>query len=380
MRKTFKASPLWILLFVFIGGLSLNKLQAETIRQDMHELVKYFSVLRPYIINENEFIRPEHDEKIRRYLKKMASIAKKASHHQRLKTTGFKISHDILEEHIQESLKTFNSGSKLQANWMLKGTANICMSCHSQVPTQLKPFFRTPEKKTKVRQPFYEAEYLFVVRDFETALNLYIQSIQGRPKNGVSLSQATTALERILTITLRTSRDPKAAEKILRPLSQSKNLPDNVRKQIISWLDELKRWPKNLPNPEVVSADKLLSFVKEDLNRSKKRGFAPLVTHIRNSGLLYEFMDNRPHTLYKSEILYYLALTTESMIYSHLHSLAEIYLKECIKSSPGKPIARKCFNKFEDDLKTTYARYLNESGQLPKNARRQLSHYRRLAN
>jgi hypothetical protein len=79
-----------------------------------------------------------------------------------------------------------------------------------------------------------------------------------------------------------------------------------------------------------------------------------VMTYLKISGLLYEYLEHHPDTALMPEILFWLARCDRALNNNFFYSLADMYLKECVLKYPKHPIALNCFHEYEDSVTLGY--------------------------
>jgi len=332
-------------------------------KENIHAVMSEFSVhlldLETFTLSRDKFNDPKNSPLITEHLKKMIELSKKVSHTDKVQNNmGLKFSRDLLEQHLTETERVFRLGNREYAHWMINTTVNICLSCHTQMPG-IERHFDTLGAKEKKISPFEQAELFFTFRSFDKAIEIYDDLIKGYPKNGIKIDKLETAIRRKLSYYVRVKQSPEDAINSLKKNILNKNLPLVVRKTLNNWSVDLKSWNK-IPTPNIKSAteDEIRIFVKKlignemdsklTFNNEKMTGF------LRVSGFLYQYLSENTKNNFTGEILYWLALSDRRLSNDLFYSLADIYLKECIRDYSKLPIAKKCFDEYKDGILFSY--------------------------
>src|SRR3989338_3827985 len=316
----------------------------------MSQFLTHLTGLRKYMGSQEIFTDPKNNYEISMHLKEFSKLAKKAHEDVNLQKTNFKFSREVLEEHIIDTERLFRLGNKSFARWKLSSTLSVCMSCHTQMPGTSKVFEEIRRLKP-LTSDFEQAEFLFAIRDFESAYKIYDQAILSFPKGSFDSSQIEMALGRQLMYFSRIKKDPAAALVVFEKYRQLKNLPAVTRADIASWVQQFQKWTKQpLPSLTKATDQQILDFVKSKIDVKRKSQDIDFVTYLQVSGLLYEFLQYRPESKVVPEILYWLSICDRAMHNTFFYSLADLYLRECITKYPTDPIALKCFQEYETQV------------------------------
>lgn len=326
--------------------------KAEAVRPIMHEILANMHALRPYMVSKEKFEDPKNDKVIRDHLKNLSKLIKKAKHKEIIKSPMLSLSQKALEDHFSEVLSVFKVGSKPYARWALNSTFPICMSCHTQ--TALGP--KDPWKLDGLKDygsVFEQAEFLFAGRDYENALKLYDQLIDGFPGNGATVSQVDTSAERKMAYYARIKRDWKEGITSLEKSLKNKELLEGTRRNLEAWAALFRMQQKvTLPDPKTATDAQIEAYVEKELknglwDKMQEASNPRLVTNLTVSGILYEYLSLHPTTPYKPNILYWLGRLDREINDNFFYSLADLYLKECVYHYFKNPIAKECFKEYK---------------------------------
>jgi tetratricopeptide (TPR) repeat protein len=350
-------------LTVFAGQSSLAKTE-KPVTGLMHKFLGYMQALRPYIASEKKMTDPANDAEIKTYLKGLSEAVKTAKHEPKLQKPMFKVSREALEEHIYETERVFKVGNKTYARMMLQSTLSVCMSCHTQIPTASKNF-ESLNFTDQLTPPFDQAEFLFATRQFDKAHELYDKAIRGFPENKLASYSLEDAIERQVAYFSRIKRDPSGGRDYLQSLLKQKKLPVHITKNVEAWAALFNEWSREkTPDMKTISEADLKKYVTKSLkpelwDKMVDANNPRVMTHLKISGLLYEYLTYHPQTELMPEILYWLAQCDRALNNNFFYSLADMYLRECITNYPKHPIALNCYQDYED---ATIAGYTGSSG------------------
>ncbi len=344
-----------LLLLIFLPALAFAKNNEPQTKDVMNKFMAEFTALKKFFVSEAAFTDPKNAEEITRRLKNFVQLAKDSRHDPVLSKDNFKFSRDVLEKHLSETERIFRLGNKSYARWQMASTASVCMSCHTQMPAPSRGIqdFNKFEAHTS---DFDQAEFLFTTHAFDSAMELYDKVIDGYPKNKADQTVVVTALERQLAYYSRVTRDSSAAIKKMKSHSQNTALPENVRTKIAAWVKQFQQWDKQTaPDPKKATAEQVLAYARKNIetqwtSQGIDAGNPSLITYLRVSGILYEFLKNNQRSTATPEILYWLSICDRSINNTFFYSLADLYLRECMIRYPSSPIAKKCYQEYEAEM------------------------------
>lgn len=324
-------------------------------KESMSEFLTQFISLKKFLVSDEEFQDPKNAAEISKHLKELSIAVKKTQHDPILNQENFKFSREVLQDHVSETERVFRLGNKSYARWMTNATLGICMSCHTQMPTQSRhfPVFLKADFFTS---NFDQAEFMFATKDFEGASKIYKKIIKGFPKNNLSAEKLDKSIQREISYQIRIKRDLGAARAAIAEFRQQKQLPQDMLKNLASWDKQLKKWQtKKLPDVAKAQPQEIANFAQKNLSleTNQKRiedADARFVTHLIVSGVLYEYLQKQPKSSSVPEVLYWLAVVDREKNNSLFYSLADLYLRECMLKFPESSTAIKCYKEYESEI------------------------------
>jgi hypothetical protein len=315
--------------------------------------------LKKYFVSDDTFNDPKNAGDIAAHLKTFTQVIKQADHDRTLNQENFRFTRQVLQNHISETERVFRLGNKSYARWMMTSTVSICMSCHTQIPSTSRSFtdFKNPKMFSS---DFDEAEFLFATRAFEQGSAIYDHLITSYPKPRTRPEQIETALERQVAYYSRIKRDPSGALTKFRTYQKNKDLPVFAQKNLASWIQQFGDWSKQRSfDPRSATENEIESFAEKymDLNSTlmMEASNPRLVSYLRVSGVLYEYLQTHPGTKITPKVLYWLSICDRSVNKGFFNSQADLYLRQCILEYPADPIAKKCYSAYEEETALGYS-------------------------
>lgn len=344
------------------------------VKPHMDLMLKEIFTLKPYIVSDVEYRDPKNFQKIDDSLKQMVALSEKISHEGKIKKTGFAISSKALNEQLREAELVYRVGNKDYSLWMLRSTLSVCMSCHTQLPASSTQF-NTLSKDTFLSKPFDEAEFLFIVRNFDKAMSLYDQVIDTYPGSKSTLENLDKSLARKVYYFVRVKRDLAGLSASLEKNQKNKNLPTMTEKRIKALRQAADKLKKD-DYPEFTEAQQadLRKYAETELQEELQGEFSTTaekeLSYLKVSSVLYKFLEQNPESSIKPEILYWLSFCERRYEQKAFYSLPELYLKQCVTEFPGSAIAPSCLKEYQDLVTMAYT---GSSGtHIPKDVDREL--------
>lgn len=323
----------------------------------MSQFLQQLEALKKYMVSDAKFSDPKNTIEISEHLKKFSEISNAAMHDPQLQLESFKLSRDVLVQHIHETEKVYREGNKSYARWMLNSTIYVCMSCHTQTPAADRRSLLTKDSKNYFSQ-FEQAEFLFASRNFSEASRTYDSIIRGMVKD--KNFEVEKSLQRQVAYYARVKRNPAEAVKVFKGYLKLKNLSEYMRRDLLNWINQFEKWHNDNSFSLAAATDEsIIQFAKTHLeakNNVKTDSINPnLVNYLRVSGVLYEFLQSHPDSKVTPQILYWLAICDRSIERNFFFSLADMYLRECITKYPADPVAKKCYAEYEKETVLGYS-------------------------
>lgn len=347
---------IFVLLFMIPGARATEDDRGRT-KALMHGFVLEFAKMSPYLASDKEFTSEKGKAVIADSLNSISSKIKAPT--PLIKdNSGFRITYELLSDHILKTKQAFDSGEMEYARMRVNGIGNLCSACHMQAPkiAKFSAFEFVVGKNENVN--FENADFLFVIRRYDEALAQYDKLAREFPKGSLTSDRLPEVYRRKLAIFARVYRDPVGAVANLSEDLKNKSLPVDVRRNIETWIESLNKWKREKTNPEDMPTEELLAFVAGSLPKDPGRKIAPshpeLLSLLRLSGLLYERLYKEPNGPLTPQILFYLASCERSLSPLYWYPLSEIYLKECIVKFPANPFAKKCYDSYRTGMQERY--------------------------
>jgi hypothetical protein len=364
-----------LLTLLFVAPFSFAQKGAsehKATKKIMGGLLEEMEALKPYFLSEEKFADAKNQKEISSHLSKLGELGRTAKHDPVLNQENYKVSAQVLSNHLNELERVFNKGNKSYARWMLTSTLSVCMSCHAQFPTvsrELKAY----EKGQKYAGDFEQAEFLFATRAFDEASKMFDKLIRNYPASDKKNQHLEVALQRQVAYFSRLKRDPKTALKTFTAYAGNKEIPEYLQNDIKAWVQQFGDWSRQpTPNPKKMSQKEIMSLSQRTLDmknpvRNLPSDSPKLVAYLKVSGMLYEYLNSHPKSNITPEILYYLSVYDRSINNNFFYSLANLYLRDCILNYSDKPIAQKCYDDFESETVLSYSG--SEGTSIPKEVR-----------
>jgi len=342
----------------------------------MHTFERELSALRPYLVSDEKFQDPKAKPEIQKSLDSLESAVKSARPPTIETNPGLNLNFSMMSYHIQRTKRVFERGNYEYARRNLNATTGFCVTCHTQTPVPKASLGGLWVDPTSEPVSLESAEFLFITRRFDLALERYDQLARKFPKSGLQPGQLADVYNRKVALFARVMRDPQAAIENLKKDLENKELPADIQTNLKAWIGDFERWKNESPKLTEMSRDVFLEHVRK-IRPTQTRTLVPsdpdLVRNLRISGLLYEHLMKDPSGDGAQEILYDLALFERQLAKLYWYSPYQSYLRECVLKFPKKPLSKSCFEMYESEVTEQFA----GRSALPEDVRSSLEALRR---
>lgn len=345
-----------VVVLIALGSTAATRAEVKEV---MDQLMEQVFVLKPLIASESNFSDPANAAQISDALNNMVALSKQVNHEERINRTGFKVSGAILTQQLEAVENVFQSGNKDYALGNLRSTLGVCMSCHTQLPA-VSTQFTTLNQSRVLADPFEEAEFLFLIRNFDAAMKLYAEVIQGYPRNKAEKEDLEKALYRQIFYYVRVARDLEGLSIALRRNGENRQLPTQLQSQIDGFIAAVEAvQDEDFPQFTAVQGEDLRHYAESRLSEELRGGLsldAPenVIAALQFSSVLYEYLNANPETPLKPDIFYWLSFGERRYLYQSMHSLPDLYLKQCVLDYPDSAVAKQCFAEYEEFITVAF--------------------------
>lgn len=301
-------------------------------------------------LNDNEITQLiEVIKDLQQHLEPLESVFEK-------RTETRRITLNTIIEHLQQADDALNNNRQDYAINLLRSTTTLCMACHTQ-DNKLRSLGTNKLITFKTR--FANAEFLYMTRSYPEALAAFRDYIQQRGQVSYD-KQSIDALNHILVIYIQILDQPEEAMRYFSSLLKNNKLAKNLSQDVEHWLKGLHELPA-LTHKQQIDYQGLKNLAKEHIFQHSNQS-API--HIQEQqrpfyiwlrGSLHNFADSKANTEQMPAILYWLAISDRVLEYRFFYSLADLYLKQCIIAYSDTPVAKQCYQEYENYITFAYS-------------------------
>ncbi|RZA08591.1 MAG: hypothetical protein EOP11_04375, partial [Proteobacteria bacterium] len=277
----------------------------------MHALAAEISVLERFLLSEAEFSNPKNEkvisasvESMRRHVAPLDDKKGPFGEDPALRANAAQ-----LGRHLGDAARSFRSGDKNFARYMLQSSLSMCIACHTAGKVQWD--FHLPEGKAASAPPLERANFLFATRQFEKGKDLYDKLIEDYPGNKAERTDVQKALNALAIYYVRVKEDPSAGASYFSDIAKESWASETDRQEFRAWAEYLKAWSKEsapaLKGEGAVLAEAHRVLGADDLSAIGKGTGDEYVRRLRASALLHKVLETPgPASAEKGEALYLL--------------------------------------------------------------------------
>lgn len=289
----------------------------------------------------------------------------------------------LFDEDITRALDALKSGNRDYARHILKDTTSYCIQCHTQANNGPNFPVLSLGIDTKELKPLERAEFFAATRQFDRALDSYVEALGDEKLAKADPFEWENAGRVALAITVRVKNDPKQTLAIVERIDKNKAKPASLQAPIKAWKKSIQAWSKEKALP--ADAKARLNAAKQMISAGQKKQEFPLdhsqdIAYFRASSTLHELMQTQAggnDKDFQANALYWSGVASEATRDMNFWTLHETYYEQCIRTTPGSTIAKQCFDKLKESVTLGYS---GSAGvQIPPEVAKRLEGFRAMA-
>lgn len=370
--------------FTIVFGLLLSCIVLAGPVLQMNQAFMALSELIPYITDRTKFMEPKNAPLIEKKIAEMQKAFHSAKHSTIIKEDIFAPSYNLINENIKGTSEAFKKGKKDYAHWRLKEITSLCLDCHTRIPSNISSSFQNGElsiDESKFDDVYNLGIAQLIVRRYVDAKMSFKRSIQDRLIKK-EFNDIILPYKQLLLIDTKVQRNPENLITEFTTQLGHKNLPDEVIKTLKAWISRLQYWKTNKFVLSGLNSDNEVGqFITKELIPLKKR---PLyedgqdVDLLFVSGLLSNYLFENPSSKKVAEIGYWIGWSEKFLKRENFFGSGDLFLKQCIRKYPSDPVAKKCFEEYEESMNFEFS---GSSGtHIPEDVKKELDELRMLVN
>lgn len=341
---------------VFVSSIAL----AGPVLQ-MNKAFNALSALVPFITEKEQFMKKSNQKIITEKLTEVRNAFRSAKHEDLLKQDLFAPSYQLVNESLDESLKSLNAGAKDYAHWRLKELTALCLDCHTRLPTTHDSSFSSGEMTVdaaKYTNTYNLGIAQMIVRRYADAKTTFTRAIDEKLVKK-EIKDLIDPFKQILLIDAKILKNPADMSVFVKHYLGKRELPDSVREDLVSWEKGLKKWEdKKLPKDGFKNDVELKKFITNSvapLNEQASFDAQYDVDMLLISGILSNYLFENPNSTLAPDINYWIGRSEKYLKRENFFGSGDLFLKQCIKKYLTHPMAAKCLAEYKESIEFEFS-------------------------
>ena len=364
-----------LFIIALISSIAFGKPTAQ-----MDTAFKALSDIVPFLTNKENFKKKTNQKLIIEKIGEMRNALKAAKHDELLKEDLFAPSYTIVNQNLDESLKSLKAGNIDYAHWRLKELTSLCLDCHTRMPNEYTSRFEMGEltiDEKKYSNPYNLGIAQLLVRRTIDAKTSFTKAI-----DEMIMKKETEKLDlpfkQVLLIQSKIMKRPQEMVVFIDHYLKKNQLPVSLKKSLITWKKRLLMWT-SVEN--IIDEKSLKNFISKKVEPLKQKSSFDEefdVDTLIISGLLSNYLFYNPKTTQAPEINYWIGWSEKHLKREEFFGSGDLFLKQCIKRYPANPIAIKCLEEYKESVEFEFS---GSSGtHIPKEIEFEISELEKLIN
>jgi|GEM_PF-5868255 len=317
----------------------------------MYAFLDRIMKISPEIYDETIFTSPKKREDVEQTLLELRVLSKKLKQHKGLQTPGYEVTADYFIDNIQQVHESYRDGNRKYAQRLFRSTLHACSHCHTQESSNRNmrwdfSQFQLPKK------PIDQASFYYTIRKYAPAWDLFSKVVQTYGKDHKNKKNLETALNRLLTISLRVDRKPQKMVTFLNNLNNKREMLPYFQSLIKSWTKELTNLQKNKNTAQLLEKkapyfSNAVDLLYRDIFPFPKDGRSGRVVMEYVTGIMFEYVNKHPKNP-PQKILYWLGISNLSLDKFESSIIGVKFLEKCIDNYKMTPVSNSCFDALEE--------------------------------
>lgn len=329
-------------LFMSFAALVAQPASAE-VKPQMSKFQVLMTELSPYLMNEVEYRKTENKEKVLDILSRINQNIDLLKHDQSVKDPSMKFRFQTLSEGFKDVSESYKNGFLDYSYWSLKSQVHQCSACHTEKQLAERDF---KYDLTKSADPYEQAEFLYMIRNYGEAIPKYIELVKGYPKNKLTENHLGQSIKKIGYYHIRILKDDATTLKVFKEIQANKNLPAYLHRNLSKWINylEIKKFRLLPESADDQTVKTMKTFVKDRDGIASHFGLGDDRFVIDQETLIYlhRVLDQNKNQELTPWLYLWIADIQNNYRDSLFDNTGELYLKECVKSFPKSKAVPEC--------------------------------------
>jgi hypothetical protein len=256
-----------------------------------------------------------------------------------------------LDRDLEHGAAMWKQGHHAYGRTVLLQSTALCMACHTR---KAAPELSASEEPVRGADLSIQATYFSAVRDFDKALGVIRLGIADDTYRLTRSTEWERFIRQGLQIAVRSKQSPDEGLKLLEQVLATRELPVLFRKDVESWMAQLKKWEQESARVALTEEGAWAEALRLHDQMESKRKFpadrSAEIEALRLSSILHGFLERYPATSRLADALYLQGVAYEALRPAALWNVSESFWAACIRTSPHTGIARQCYQSLEDSV------------------------------
>lgn len=331
----------------------------------MQQLNVTISDLIPYVFDDRQFYDPKNFSVIEEKTKAFASLAhgldqtKKGAVAPPSSDPALAFFSTQFQSDLQRAQESLTADHRGYAQSVLKTSISYCVSCHTRTDSGPKYNFQTDDGFVKKLRPLDRAKYYTAVRQYESALKEYLGILENPAIGRERPFDVERAARGALAISVRVNKDPKTSKRIAEDVIKRSTTPLFVKSDAESWVKAINEWQTDsakLPSTEAGFVSRIKSLINKA--NSQQRYSADMrgdIYYLLATSLVHDYFQKFPNPKNPAEMFYLAGMSYQALRELGFWTIHEMYFERCIRQAPHSPLARTCYEQFEQSVLLGYS-------------------------
>lgn len=323
----------------------------------MDSAFKALTDVVPYLTNKELFLKKTNHQFIINKVGDVRNAFRSAKHDALLKEDLFAPSYLIVNQNLDESLKSLKAGNADYAHWRLKELTSLCLDCHTRMPKEYSSRYEMGELTVddkKFSNPYNLGIAQLIVRRTIDAKTSFTKSIDEMIMQK-DLEKMALPFKQMLLIEAKVLKKPKDMVVFIDHYLKKNQLPESLKLTLKTWKKRLLDWDST----DYLSNDKQLKdFISKKIKPLKQKASFDEefdVDTLIISGLLSNYLFYNPKTALAPEINYWIGWSEKHLKREDFFGSGDLFLKQCIKRYPESPTAPSCLDEYKESVEFEFS-------------------------
>ncbi len=336
-------------LLMFLSTLVLISFSVSAqIKPKMTQFETLMKQLSPYLMSEKEYSDPANYKKVEKILNDINLNLAELQKDPAVMNSNYKFRFKVLAEGFKDVEQSYQNRFLDYSFWNLKSQLYQCSSCHTE--KQMVDRWYSPEL-TNHSDLFAQADFQFMLRGYEGAVQKYQKLVKDYPKNKLTEKNLDHAVKKIGYYYLRILKDDEKTLKAFTEISQNKDVPVYLARHLKKWIEyfNVKKFRMLPEKADDQSVLKLKEFIADREVIANYYGVGDDRFPIDQETLVYlhRVLDLNQNKELLPWLYFWIGKIQNNYKESLFDNTGELFIKECFQSFPKSKAAKLCQSEYK---------------------------------